>query len=298
MIYATIDVELRDHERIHQAVADLPPEERAKMALTVTGLFTWSILYCRAKKLDGLFPVAVASCVYGGHVEDVIHRLLKVELWTLEGDAYRLRRYTEKNDTRERIEARIAATAVRKDRYRKGLKSKKSPHIAAGERGTRSTSVPLGVGVGVGVGVKSDHHEEDPEGQAGERPSGAIAAPSAPARASGAAGFAAEGFVEGCRSVNGGRVTLKPWERSDIEDLARDRPPDAEPFEWGRHEGETFARRQKESRPPMQVSANAYLAWVGDGRPPPLIRDAPRRPALVQAVPEGGACWEVGGGAR
>lgn len=189
-----------------------------------------------------------------GGTPDLISRLLRVGLWIEDAGKYWIRNFEAKNQTPEQIEKRKQAAKERKERF----KSKKN--TPGNANGTRSERVPSGVGVGVGVNDLSS------EEGSGEEPS-----EEAP-RASGAMGFAASSWVEGVRSVTKGRPTLAWWERRDIEDLARDRPQDVGAAEWGRAEGEAFAKRQKACKPPPQVTAKNYLAWVGDGRPPPFDR--------------------------
>jgi len=278
LIYATVDVELRDHERIFLATADVDPALAGMMRSAVLGLFTWSLLWCRAKRTDGRIPKSMAHAAFGGGQDEIIRRLLGCGLWKDEATHYELRNYGAKNDTREQIEARVAATAERKGRYREKQKTPGAPPSApppssppptttpGDVSGTRSARVPIGVGVGVGdhagAGDLSDRKNEP------ERQAETTATPSA----SGALGFAAAGWIDGVRSVTNGRPTLAPWETRAIEDLALERPPDADPSAWAFAEGATFARRQRASKPPMRVDAKGYLAWVGDGRQGPLDR--------------------------
>lgn len=159
MIYAQIDVEIRDHERIWAACADLPPDDAALMRDAILGAFTWSLCWCYAKMSDGQIPKALLE---NGRHPEVVRRMASVELIVLDGGVYRVRNFEKKNPTREQREKKIEATAARKDAHNKRKKGQSSPPgqldllinsllsssapepsgVRACETGTRSERVP------------------------------------------------------------------------------------------------------------------------------------------------------------
>jgi hypothetical protein len=108
MIFAMVDVELRDHEKAHNAGAAM-------------GTWTWVLLYTRAKQLDGFVPAVALRGAWAGEAQAKkdMARLVSVGLATEEANGWRLHNYAAKNNTLEEIEANRAAARERKAKSRR-----------------------------------------------------------------------------------------------------------------------------------------------------------------------------------
>jgi hypothetical protein len=106
MIYAAIDIELRDHERASQAGA------------AAMGLWTWGMLWCKAKMSDGILPEAVVvRCPWvssDSEARSLAESLCHSGLWEPVATGWRILRYTDKQESREQTETRLATDRARK----------------------------------------------------------------------------------------------------------------------------------------------------------------------------------------
>jgi hypothetical protein len=256
-LYARMGLQLVHH---HRAI---------EVGEAAMGVYSFCVMYSRLEELDGFVPVAAAERCWSGNVElnrERISQLCKAGLLIALPHGFSVVNFAEFNETKAEIHENRRKTKARVTRYR------------------AVTTPPCNAFVPVSVSVSDLQSKEDPESQAPPPPQ---PEPITAVRASGAAGFAAESWIDGVRSVTSGRPTLAPWERRDIEAQALDRPPDADPVAWGHSEGAAFAKRQHACRPPPQVTARNYLAWVGDGRPGPFDRTLAtmRQPDTPNAAP-------------
>ncbi len=148
MIYATIDVDLVDHDK---AVAAGP----------AMYLWTWAMLWSRRQKRDGFIPaVVVRKCGWGLDDEanlSAARVLVAAGLWaesgTDVGPGWVVLKYSEKNDTSEDIEYRIAAAAERQKRSRAGRRHAAAPEPVTHESRVTSESVTRESHVALGAGA-------------------------------------------------------------------------------------------------------------------------------------------------
>jgi DNA-binding CsgD family transcriptional regulator len=110
MIYAKVDVKLRDHERAHRAGAAM-------------ATWTWALLYAREQESDGFVPDVALRGAWTGEKQAKrdAEKLVEVGLWEHADRGYRICRYEAKNDTKESIAARRKETRDRVAAYRKGV---------------------------------------------------------------------------------------------------------------------------------------------------------------------------------
>lgn len=108
MIYAKVDVKLRDHARAH----------RAGVAMAT---WTWALLYVREQETDGFVPdIALRGAWVGERAaREHARKLVEVGLWDEAEEGWRIRRYDEKNDTKDAIAARREETRERVARFRR-----------------------------------------------------------------------------------------------------------------------------------------------------------------------------------
>jgi hypothetical protein len=120
VIYAKVDVELRDHERITGAeLADVPEEWRPAARAAMLGLFTWCLCYAQAQRSkEGLIPRATLHGALNGGQERTARHLVDVGLLEGLSSHFRIRNFALKNQTGDEISARLAAHADRQARYR------------------------------------------------------------------------------------------------------------------------------------------------------------------------------------
>jgi hypothetical protein len=107
MIYAKVDVKLRDHKLAHRAGAAM-------------ATWMWALLYVREHETDGHIPDEMIRLAWVGEVAARKHaaRLVEVGLWAVEPDGWTICRYSDKNDTRETIDARRKETRERVAKHR------------------------------------------------------------------------------------------------------------------------------------------------------------------------------------
>lgn len=122
-IFAKIDVELRDHERITGALLhDVPMEWRGAVRSAMLGLFTWCLLYGQAKRLEeGLIARATVHGALNGDQGFIASQLVEVGLLEEFETHYRIRNYAKKNRIGSEIDAarqlnrdRVAASRAKK----------------------------------------------------------------------------------------------------------------------------------------------------------------------------------------
>lgn len=144
MIYATIDVDLADHEK---AIAAGP----------AMYLWTWAMLWLRKHRENGFIPRhVVLKCSWADPMtnEKSALTLAEVGLWEDAKGGWRAHNYTAKNDTREMIQERIAASRLRQRDYRKRKQLEKLANSSTNsrmgdERVTCNARMALGAGAGV-----------------------------------------------------------------------------------------------------------------------------------------------------
>jgi hypothetical protein len=141
VIYAKVDVELRDHERAH-------------LAGVAMATWTWALLYARSQQTDGLVPHVALRGAWVGEREARRHaaKLVEVGLWEACDGGWRICRYAEKNDTRAVIDENRARSRERMHRVRANKqRTNGEPH------GPEQPAVPgSGSGSGSGSGLSRD----------------------------------------------------------------------------------------------------------------------------------------------
>lgn len=107
MIYAKVDVKLRDHERAARAGAAM-------------STWLWALLYTREQELDGFVPDVSLRGSWVGDKEARKHAavLVTVGLWLVADGGWRVARYEAKNETVATIAARRAEARTRMGRSR------------------------------------------------------------------------------------------------------------------------------------------------------------------------------------
>lgn len=141
MIYAKVDVKLRDHERAHRAGAAM-------------ATWTWALLYVREQETDGFIPDVALRGAWVGERDALKHAatLCLVGLWEKTDGGWRITKYDSKNDTKASIDARRAEARdrmgrVRANRVRTSHEPRGSEQSAV--PGSRSGSVEVRDQVGV-----------------------------------------------------------------------------------------------------------------------------------------------------
>lgn len=106
MIFAKVDVELRDHERAH----------RAGPAMAT---WTWALLWTRAKERNGFVASEALRGAWVGEKTAArdMARLVACGLVAPVDGGWQILHYEEKNDTREDVEARKATQRERKAKW-------------------------------------------------------------------------------------------------------------------------------------------------------------------------------------
>lgn len=130
MIYAKVDVKLRDHERAHRAGAAM-------------ATWTWGLLYSREQESDGFIADVALRGSWVGEREAKRHaaQLVLVGLWEKADDGWRICRYGDKNETRATIALRRAEAAERMQRVRANRQRTPS-EPPTNVRSENSTAVP------------------------------------------------------------------------------------------------------------------------------------------------------------
>lgn len=107
MIYAKVDVQLRDHARAHKAADAM-------------STWLWGLLYSRGQESDGYIPDVAIKGAWVGEKAAKQHAktLVSVGLWERDLDGWRISRYEAKNETAARIAERRAESRERMARVR------------------------------------------------------------------------------------------------------------------------------------------------------------------------------------
>ena len=171
MIYAKVDVDLRDNRK-------------ARSAGEAMATWTYGLLYSRGQELDGFVD---REALRGGWVDEktaLKHAaaLVLVGLWEVVDGGWQIANFSNKNDTKQVIDARKEADRVRKAEKRAARAlSGRSPLGHSSD----SNGSPLGIpGTGTGTGTGTDlSRERDPEPTSTPREAGPVhvADPNAPA---------------------------------------------------------------------------------------------------------------------
>lgn len=106
MIFAKLDVELRDHEK-------------AQRAGTAMGTWTWALLWTRAKERDGFVAAEALRGAWAGEKQAAkdMAALVSCGLASVAEGGWMLFGYAEKNETRDQIDQRRAEGRERKQRH-------------------------------------------------------------------------------------------------------------------------------------------------------------------------------------
>lgn len=132
MIFAKIDVELRDHEKAHAAG-------------TAMGTWTWALLWSRAKLRDGFVASEALRGAWAGEKQARadLARLVTVGLAEVAPGGWMLLGYAEKNETRVDVERRQEEGRARKARYDAKRNASRArvtdAEVTRYERGTNTT---------------------------------------------------------------------------------------------------------------------------------------------------------------
>ena len=118
MIYAKLDVSFRDHERLAVAMHDA--------GWGVLGVYAWALMYLRGfESSTGILSDAVIAINMPRQKDTakLIAALVGAGLWERREDAkgYYVRNYEKKNETKEEINERRAATNARVAKHRGGV---------------------------------------------------------------------------------------------------------------------------------------------------------------------------------
>lgn len=107
MIYAKLDVTIIGNWR------------RLQCGAAAFGLWSWGLAYCREQETDGVIPFAAMKGAFpdddGPYLAEV---LCSSGLWERGSNCFRMKKYAEKNETKEEISKRRAQTKDRVTRYR------------------------------------------------------------------------------------------------------------------------------------------------------------------------------------
>jgi len=133
VIFARVDVELRDH----------PRARRAGVAMTT---WTYALLYSRRHELDGFVP---DDALRGGWVPEPVGRehasvLVDVGLWGLVDGGWEIINYANKNETRAAIETRRQIEREKKQRWRERRESTQRSTHASTDRSPGVSPVDTG----------------------------------------------------------------------------------------------------------------------------------------------------------
>lgn len=131
MIYAKVDVKLRDHERAHRAGAAM-------------ATWTWALLYAREQESDGFIPDVALRLSWVGEKQARrdADRLVEVGLWERDDrGGYRICRYESKNETAAAIAIRRAEARERMQAVRAN-KQRTSDERTPNSKGSDSGAVP------------------------------------------------------------------------------------------------------------------------------------------------------------
>lgn len=278
MIYATIDVDLRDHERAMSA------------GLAAMGLWTWAMLYARGQKRGGeLSRVVVLRCPWGDadQLERAAARLVDVGLWQTTETGWLIGNYEAKNQTPAEIERSIQGA---RDRKRVSRDRQSSSSLAVTTARPALVPVPT----------------EDRAVTEMSR-----VTPSDVSRVTAGSGsrYGSDVCLEGVQGEPPEPVR-EPERPSGIRPIADTAsatpPPDDIPITPGLEAACVMAGAPKPTREHIQtmlakarLKRRSSLDWPGEVvlwmlRQQQFDRDRPRAGPLVQAVPATGRLWKVG----
>jgi hypothetical protein len=144
MIYAKVDVKLRDHTRAHRAGAAM-------------ATWTWALLYSREQETDGYIQDDMIRLAWVGESEARKHakKLVEVGLWERDetgpdGGGWRICRYADKNETASSIASRRLEASERMRRVRMNnprtdtARSLEQPGAVPGSDSDSGSGVDLG----------------------------------------------------------------------------------------------------------------------------------------------------------
>lgn len=155
MIYAKVDVKLRDHERAH----------RAGEAMST---WTWGLLYAVEHESDGLLPAISLRGAWAGERDAKKHaaKLVQVGLWEKTDDGFRILRFSAKNETKQAIEQRRKETRERVAAYR-------NKNVSNVDSNALLTPASGALVPGSGSGSRSRSGSESREGESERETAGA-----------------------------------------------------------------------------------------------------------------------------
>lgn len=107
MIYAKVDVKLRDHDRANRAAEAM-------------STWLWGLLYTREQELDGFVPESALRGAWVGEKMAKRHaeKLCSVGLWQPADGGWKVARYADKNETKQEVADRRAFERDRKQKAR------------------------------------------------------------------------------------------------------------------------------------------------------------------------------------
>lgn len=257
MIYARIDVDLRDHQK-------------ADAAGSAMALWLWSVLWCRAQKSTGWIP---RRSLLGSHwfskkeLDRYSKRLVLVGLWLEETVAdergYRIYNYAQKQDTKEVIDARIEAARLRKARW----KEKRERDL---ERVPPKAVERVPSGFGYGSLLSESGSDLDPDGVPGEERGSEVRVRAAPETRE---------FTD-----PPGDLEITPEVLAACAMAGVPAPTKTDVWHY-------LSNARKKAQQSADWPAG-LVAWMCRQKG----FDARSRKDLVQPVPEGGRLWKVGDG--
>lgn len=275
MIFAKLDVTLRDHAKLLKAIK--------RVGWGALGVYAWAMMYLRASETeDGILAddVVDLSMPNQKDTKKIIDALVDVGLLVRReggggpgGGGYYLDKYETKNETKAVINERRAATLARVTRYRDGRNAVTGASVTPLHPPTQNAFVP-------GSDSLSDSVLDKQEGMQGEAP------PAAKPKQPGALGMEIETFRLGV--VDGSGSPCASFNRFALEDITRGiaaHAPKCDTAEqllaWLRGSAAEFARAYlaiigTNFHPGNHPSK--WVAWLDKGRPVAVAGGAPARP--------------------
>lgn len=151
MIYAKVDVDLRDHLKAHKAGSAM-------------ATWLWGLLYARGQQTDGHVPDLALRLSWAGEKESRRHAVLLVEagLWENTDGGWRILKYAEKNSTKNEVDENKARARERMQRVRANRTR------TNGEPPPKNFAEVPGSGSGSGsdLGSREGEPEREPEAEA------------------------------------------------------------------------------------------------------------------------------------
>lgn len=257
MIYAKVDVDLRDNRR-------------ARLAGEAMATWTYGLLYSRGQELDGFVDREALRGSWVGERVALKHaeKLVEVGLWEAIDGGWTITNYSKKNETKAAIDERRAIDRERKARKRSERPvSERNPDDVRAESGGSPPGIP---GSGSGYGSGSDLSRRDPE-PTSEDLRARFAAGTAPAHEALEVFGAAVGEAAGAPFV----VGSEPWNGRDIAAVMRHGPKSgalADALAWLRATVASWVA----ATPDGARSPSKLLAWLNDARPDRRSGTVPR----------------------